>query len=87
MRERIAHAAPMLFPFPWARYFEFAYITAVCAQLRTCTLTRALTYHGCTRAFRVSRTRASVTPMHPSFVIYRTRYRSLIAYCNTRSYP
>ena len=48
----------------------------------------ALTYHGCTqRAFRVSRTRASVTPMHPSFVIYRTRYRSLIAYCNTRSYP
>lgn len=39
------------------------------------------------RAFHVSRTRASVTPVHPSLVIYRTRYRSLIAYCNTRSYP
>jgi len=55
--------------------------------LRPCMHTRALTYHGCTRAFRVSRTRASVTPMHPSLVIYRTRYRSLIAYCNMRSYP
>ena len=26
MRERIAHATSMLFPFPWARYFEFVYI-------------------------------------------------------------